>query len=74
MFSFFRKRIHEPEEKQRAELREWGEHTGDQAFVAAALAGADCDEMAGGSGPFGHSHTNPFRQTGCEVHSSISGS
>lgn len=64
MFSFFKKRIHEPEEKQRAELLEWVERTGDDSFVTAALAGADCDELAGGSGPFGHSHTNPIPTNG----------
>jgi len=55
MLSMFKKKpqIHEPVELQRAEALK-------HPMGTFAVSGEDCDEVSGGSGPFGHSFNNPI--------------
>lgn len=57
MFSLFKKKIHEPIEKQHEDLR-------NEPIGPLAMAGVDCDELPGASGPFGLSHNNPIPVNG----------
>lgn len=59
MFSIFKKqtKIHEPIKRQREEVL--STPTG-----PLAVSGEDCDEMAGATGPFGHSYKNPIPVNG----------
>lgn len=58
MFGFFRKRIHEPLAKQRADLAQYPPE-----FRRLMVNGHDCDTMPGSSGPFG-SLSNPIPVNG----------
>lgn len=57
IFSLFKKRLHEPEEQQRQEVR-------NEPIGPLALAGEDCDEISKAQGPFGHSYNNPIPVNG----------
>ena len=57
MFSLFKKQIHDSIEKQHEDLR-------NEPIGSLALAGEDCDEVTGASGPFGLSYNNPIPVNG----------
>jgi len=57
MFSFFKKQIHDPVAQQWQDLQ-------DEPIAPLALAGVDCDELPGASGPFGLCSTNPIPVNG----------
>lgn len=57
MFSFLKKQIHDNVEIQYEDLR-------NEALGPVAFAGEDCDEISGGTGPFGLSPNNPIPVNG----------
>ncbi len=57
MFAIFKKPIHDPVAQQRQDLQ-------NEPIAPYALAGVDCDELPGASGPFGLCTTNPIPVNG----------
>ncbi len=61
LFGLFKKPIHEPVEKQRAEVQAIDNP---EEFKRMVLDGADCDVLPGASGEFGRSPDNPIPVNG----------